>query len=104
MLQFWLLWDRRRINFQKQCYANAITAAAIYNTRRAEGQRLIDPMELVPRPAEEARIEEVTSMLQGFLASVKPDRIAAVRAEWRKNLTEKGLPADDILADVFNDG
>lgn len=109
MSRFWLLWERRRIAFKRQCYVAGIVAAPVLNTRRTESsQHLFTEMDFVPRNEEEAQFEEIVAILQEQLAwlhaeKAKPEQIAAARATWKKNLSDKGLDAEEILIEVFDD-
>jgi hypothetical protein len=86
-----------------------IVAAPVLNTRRTESsQHLFTEMDFVPRNEEEAQFEEIVSILQEQLAwlyaeKAKPEQIEAARATWKKNLTEKGLNAEEILLEVFDE-
>ncbi|MFL6314810.1 MAG: hypothetical protein ACJ71W_22115 [Terriglobales bacterium] len=86
-----------------------IVAAPVLNTRRTESsQHVFTEMDFVPRNEEEAQFEEIVAILQEQLAwlhaeKATPEQIAAARATWKKNLSDKGLDAEEILLEVFDD-
>jgi hypothetical protein len=99
-----MLWDRRRIAFKRECYGAGITAAAVLNSRRTESSdHFFTANDFVPRDEEEARFEEIVFILQRELAWVTPEQYPQARETWKKNLTEKGLNAEEILLEVFEE-
>jgi hypothetical protein len=90
------------VKFQRDCYVAGITAAAMFNSRRQDStQPVLDAMDFCPRPAEEVQFEEIVSMLREQLGSLNPEQYAAARGTWLANLSAKGLPAEEILMEVF---
>jgi hypothetical protein len=100
--QFWLLWERHRVAFKRGCYLAGIGASAAFNSRRtAHTQHMFTPMDFVGRPPEETQHDEIVMMLREQLADIPPEHQSAARETWFKNLSAKGLDAEEILLEVF---
>lgn len=102
LAQFWLLWDRRRVEFKLKHYFAGIVAAEVWNSqRRADSQHLWTANEFIPRPAKDVQHDEIVLMLRQQLMELPPEHHAAARETWLKNLSSKGLDAKEILLEVF---
>ena len=103
--QFWLLWERRKIAFKRNCYLQGIVAAAVYNSQRSEAnQHVFKPREFVAMTPSEAEREELIEELLGQYAVIPPEKRDQARAIWLENLTKAGrTDAEEILEEVFSE-
>jgi len=64
LANFWLLWERKQVAFNRSCYLAGIVASSVYNVHRVnDKQHFFEPIEFVPRPQEDAKREEIIMCL-----------------------------------------
>lgn len=103
--QFWRLWERRTVNFRRQCYLHGITAAATYNVRRTDWkQDVLSPMDFVPRSVSDSERDEYISHLTKLKDTMPASKLPEAKQAYLRTLQEKGRQdAEEIIAEVFGE-
>jgi hypothetical protein len=105
--QFWTLWHRRSLSFQRECYLNGIIAACLLNVHRTSDQdRVFDAFDFVGKQsrtaaeaAEDAAAERLDAVVLHFrtaLALLPPDKVQQAVTEIPHKLRKLGFSERDV--------